>query len=83
MIMNQQKEYIGRPLNVAARLQGSIKDKDDKPQYKALVSNNVFNNFHHEERAEIRDKYKVVRATRALRNISGGEKYLCQKITLI
>lgn len=83
MKMNKQKEYIGRPLNIAARLQGSIKDKDKKPQYKALVSNNVFNNFHFEERAEIKTNFTVMNVKRVLRNISGGSSYLCKKITLI
>ncbi len=37
-VMNEQMEYVGRALNVACRLQGSIKDKDKSPQYKAIIT---------------------------------------------
>ena len=75
--MNSRKEYIGRPLNVAARLQAAIKDKDKEPQGKVLMSNSAYEKM----RASIVGKYKVwPRVTRNLRNISGGEHYQAKKV---
>lgn len=42
LIMNGKKEYIGRPLNVAARLQIAIRDKDPQPQGKVLMSRSAY-----------------------------------------
>jgi|ERR1700722_4733555 len=70
-------EYIGRPLNIASRLQESIKQKDDNPAYKILFSKPC---FHALAFAEGYRKYKPV--TRKLRNIRGGEKYPCMKMSL-
>jgi class 3 adenylate cyclase len=42
MRMNQQTEYVGRAINVASRLQGAVKDKDNQPQGKALLTNSVY-----------------------------------------
>lgn len=79
-IMNQTPEYTGRPLNVAARLQSAIGQRDRKPQYKVLLSNNLYATF--DDRREIEDAYKVNRVRRTLKNISGGEEYLCRKVWL-
>ncbi|HIJ72006.1 MAG TPA: hypothetical protein HPP87_11695 [Planctomycetes bacterium] len=76
--MNSQTEYIGRALNVAARLQGAIKDGDSKPQGKVLMSNNVYEDF----KTILRGKFRICKAERKLRNISGGENYLAKKIHL-
>jgi hypothetical protein len=78
MIMNGKKEYVGRALNVAARLQGAIKDNDSKPQGKVLMSNNVFVDF----KPTLLGKFRIQTAERKLRNISGGEKYLAKKVCL-
>ena len=77
--MNQQREYFGRPINVASRLQGSIKDKDSNPQYKVLMPKSVYANLGD----EIKSKYSSQPVTRTLRNISGGEKFLCMKLKLM
>lgn len=79
IIMNQQREYFGRPINVASRLQGSIKDKDSNPQYKVLMPKSVYANLGD----EIKSKYSSQPVTRTLRNISGGEKFLCMKLKLM
>lgn len=42
LVMMGNDEYIGRPLNIASRLQGSIKQKDDNPSYKVLFQNPAF-----------------------------------------
>jgi class 3 adenylate cyclase len=70
-VMFGQSEYIGRPLNIAARLQGAIKDNDPNPQGKMLMSNSVYNRV----RRYIPTNYKVWRVTRELKNVLGGEKY--------
>lgn len=73
-----QKEYIGRALNVACRLQTAIKDKDANPAYKALVSNTVYNDYCR----GITD-IKATAATRTLRNIRGGATFKCYKLQLL
>lgn len=77
-VMNQQREYTGRPLNVASRLQGAIGQRDSKPQNKILLSNNLYATF--KDKKKIQRKYKVWRVTRELKNISGGEDYRCVKV---
>ncbi len=77
IIMNQQEEFIGRALNVAARLQGAIKQKDKKPEGKILLSKNAF--------VLLKVESARIRSTlveRELRNISGGEHYQARKISL-
>ena len=70
-IMFERPEYIGRPLIMAVRLQGAIKDNDPNPQGKMLMSKSVYNKV----RRYIPTNYKVWRVTRKLRNVLGGEKY--------
>lgn len=76
--MNRRNEYVGRALNVAARLQGSIKDRDSEPQGKVLMSNKAYT----ELRKGMSKEYKVYRVRRKLRNISGGENYEAKKLCL-
>ena len=77
--MYGQKEYIGRALNIACRLQGSIKDNDKSPAYKALVSNSAYNKYLSSAGAHV----KVWRVRRTLRNIRGGSDFYCRKIELL
>ena|SRR3989338_1938143 len=77
MTMMRKEEYIGRPLNIACRLQNAIKDKDPHPQYKVLMSNHVFVSFSEDLR-----RYRPRRVTRTLRNIRGGQKYECVKLDI-
>lgn len=74
----ETKEYVGRAINVACRLQSAIKDKDEKPEYKLLVSKRVFNEF----RKAFRN-FRTFRVTRRLRNIAGGSKFECVKVLLL
>jgi len=78
VVMNNRFEYIGQPLNVAARLQSAISDNDSKPAGKVLISNNAFVGM----RPELQGEYRIENASRSLRNIAGGRKYLCKKVTL-
>jgi hypothetical protein len=76
-VMNKQDEYVGRALNVACRLQGAIKDKDKKPQYKALITKHLFKKIKNSFA-----EHKVQEVTRILRNISDGKEVHCVKIWL-
>lgn len=78
MVMNNRTEYLGRPLNLAARLQSAIKDRDPHPQGKVLISNSAYSSM----KENLRGKYKVKRAERTLRNIFDGNVYLCKKLWL-
>ena len=77
--LNGRKEYIGRPLNVAARLQSAIRDKDTFPG-KAMLSPVLFSVWYTEK--GITPLYKSIRARRYLKNILSGENHVCRKITL-
>jgi class 3 adenylate cyclase len=79
MTMYGQREYIGRALNIACRLQSAIKYKDSSPAYKALVSNDVFNDYF----ASATRKVTVYKVRRRLRNIRGGDNFHCKKIHLL
>ncbi|MDO8546077.1 MAG: hypothetical protein Q7R68_01830 [Nitrospirales bacterium] len=78
VMMDGTTEYIGRPLNVAARLQGAIKDKDQNPHGKVLMSKNAYADI----RDAIKDRYHVIEVPRELRNIAGGDNYRAKKLCL-
>lgn len=75
--MMGKEEYIGRTINVACRLQNSIKDKDHHPAYKVLVSKHAFKEF-----LEGLDEYRPIQVKRKLRNIRDGREYRCMKLHL-
>jgi class 3 adenylate cyclase len=77
--MNQQVEYIGRPLNVASRLQGAIKakGKDDNPAYKVLFTKNAFHALELK-----RSQYKFKPVKRRLRNIWNNQEITLMKLKL-
>jgi class 3 adenylate cyclase len=70
-------EFVGRPINVACRLQFAVKDKTPGPDYRCLMSRKVYNQFMKPVTGFIFGP-----AERTLRNINGGEKYQCYKIDL-
>lgn len=82
LIMNKKREYIGRPLNIAVRLQGSLKDNDDNPQYKGLISRTVYDEFNKDTKRRLVRTHKVVKVKRKLRNIAHGDNYRCMKLRL-
>lgn len=75
--MNEQKEYVGRSINVACRLQSSIKDKDDSPQYKALITKALYQSIKNSF-----NDLRVQSAKRKLRNIGDGKDIHCMKVFL-
>ena len=82
LIMNKIPEYIGRPLNVATRLQSSLKVKDKNPQFKGLISRVVYDDFSRETKRKLKKTHKIVKVDRDLRNIAGGNNYPCMKIRI-
>jgi hypothetical protein len=78
MTMYQRKEYIGRAIVVACRLQQAIKDRDKSPGYKALVTRSVFNDHLSPATA-----FNVRNVSRKLWNIGGGAIFRCKKIKLL
>jgi hypothetical protein len=77
--MYGQTEYFGRALNVACRLQSAIKDHDESPAYKALISNAAY----HQYLSCAAQHVKVWKVKRTLRNISGGEDFHCHKVEFL
>ncbi|MGD0570555.1 MAG: hypothetical protein ABSA78_19295 [Candidatus Sulfotelmatobacter sp.] len=79
-IMNDQKEYIGRPLNIASRLQGAVKESDGEvaynPAYKILISKPTFHGL------RVSTSYPSEPLRRKLRNILGGQHYECVRLTI-
>ena len=74
-----QREYVGRALNVACRLQSAIKDNDKSPAYKALVSNAAFNEYF----SSVAKLVKVWKVKRTLRNIREGSEFWCRKVEFL
>ncbi len=77
--MYEQPEYIGRALNVACRLQASIKDEDRSPAYKALVSNTAYITYFSAALRQV----KVWTLKRKLRNIRDGADFNRKKIEFL
>jgi len=77
--MNEEVEYIGRPLNLAARLQGAIGGKDDDaPQNKVLMAKGIYDDL----KANISDSYRISKVKRTLKNVAGGESLEYIKLSL-
>jgi len=73
--LDENIEYVGRPINIACRLQSSIKDKDKQPQYKVLMTKKVY-----QQVKEDIAQYRQGKATRTLHNIAGGKRFHCIKV---
>lgn len=73
-----QNEYLGRAINLAARLQAAVKQKEHDPQGKVLISRPLYEDL----RATIPKSYRVVKVDRELHNVSGGEEYIANKLYL-
>lgn len=71
--MNEQQEYIGRAINVAARLQGQAKSlaKDGYSNF-ALISKACFNSMLPET-----TEFRTTEKRMDLKNITGGEGFQC------
>ncbi len=78
--LEKNDEYIGRSLNIASRLQGSISQKDSNPANKILMSKKLYMSIRNDIMGN--KKYLIKDVTRTLKNISGGDNYLCKKIII-
>lgn len=79
--MNENWEYIGRPINVAARLQSKAKDfaSGDFTNV-ALISRPTFNSLLPKQNTFTKS---AVEHTVNLKNISGGENFRCFLLPLV
>jgi len=75
--MQNKPEYVGRAINVAARLQGSVEIKNRNPSSKALLSRHYYSSV----KASL-SGYKVFSAKRKLRNVGNGGVINCNKVLL-
>jgi len=73
------EEYLGRPINIACRLQSAVKEGEGGPAYKLLASPNFYQRYL-DRKAH---GFSVRDATRKLRNIGDGADFACKEITLI
>lgn len=79
LTMYGQKEYVGRAINVACRLQAAIKDRDRDPGHKALVSNAAYHRYFGATSKTV----KVWKVKRTLRNIRSGAVFHCKKVEFL
>jgi len=76
--MNEQWEYLGRAINVAARLQSAAKGMaNDGYTNVALISKACFNSLRPEK-----SEFKASEQKVDLKNISGGDKFQCFALPL-
>ena len=76
LTMLNRREYVGRALNVASRLQNALKDKDKAPANKVLLASHYYWSMRH-----FILPWKGKRVRRDLRNIGTG--IYCYKIELL
>jgi class 3 adenylate cyclase len=74
IVMNNQREYVGRALNVASRLQGATKSMKEPAPGLLLVSNNAFS------RLKLDVKHDTVECD--LANVVGGKRYRARKVRI-
>lgn len=78
VIMMGKPEYIGRPINVACRLQSSVKE-ELKPQYKVLVSSAAYKTLF--SPLDLCGWFPK-EVSRNLRNIHGGKSFKCIRMNI-
>ena len=76
LTMQERPEYIGRPINIACRLQGAINEIDIKGGFRVFMSHRLFNTL---GAVSFRD-HDVTE--RPLRNISDGGNFRCYRISI-
>lgn len=77
MEMQDKNEYIGRPINVACRLQGVIDEIDIKGGFRVFMSHRLF----HLLKDDL-SEYDPEAIERPLRNISGGADFRCFRLAI-
>ena len=72
IVMNEQKEYVGRAINVAARLQSAVKQQEGAPPGTLLITKNAFARLHLKRETEL--------VQCKLANVTGGDAYQVHKL---
>jgi hypothetical protein len=80
IIMDEKEEYIGRPINVACRLQGAIEPVDINGGFRGLMSNRLYNKLAN-DLAGLTD-HEFQSTERPLKNLSGGAPFGCFRFAL-
>jgi len=75
--MNNVIEYIGRPINIACRLQSVINEIDIKGGFRIFMSHRLY----HTLKDELAEYYPKA-TERPLRNISGGANFMCYRLAI-
>jgi class 3 adenylate cyclase len=75
--MQKHWEYIGRPINIACRLQGSISEYDIDSGFRALISHGAFHKMKHELTS-----YHHNLTEKSLKNLGDGKPFPCYQILL-
>jgi len=76
--MNGENEYIGRPINIACRLQGAIDEMDFKGGYRVLLSNVTYFEFSQSFSERFPDKVR-----KSLKNVFGGSDLTCYRVVAL
>lgn len=74
--IEKKNEYVGRPINVASRLQGSLKEKEHV--YNALLSLKIFSNI-----KEYIIKKACIERERTFRNLYSNQSIRCFELNLL
>ena len=83
MEMFQKPEYVGRALNVAARLQASRENGDDDlRENRVLISANAYDHMRGES-DHFSSNHRAEDVYRQLNNIEGGENFKCKQLWLL
>jgi class 3 adenylate cyclase len=77
LTMQERTEYIGRPINMACRLQGVLNEIDIKGGFRVMISHRLF----HSLKDDLGDYYSH-KTERPLRNISEGIEVFCYRLFL-
>jgi class 3 adenylate cyclase len=75
--MMERDEYVGRPLNMASRLQSALSKINGNPANKVLFTTPTFSHLRIRESAWVTRRVSV-----QLRNIRGGEEVKCIEVSL-
>lgn len=73
--MHQRKEYIGRSINVASRLQSTLKEIDTAPQNKILTSAHYF-----QTNRSLLKRFLISKESVPLRNLSDNKQVTVYKL---
>jgi class 3 adenylate cyclase len=71
------REYVGRAMNIASRLQGAIEDTDILTGYRVMISNSLFQNME----ADL-DNFHPELVRRKLKNIVRGGEFQCYRLSI-